>query len=101
MFASRVPLETAHLAVEVAAIAATIAEHGNSNAVSDACVAALLAEAACKGAVLNVRINVASLDERGTQTGAQLAAEARACLVAASVHARVAEAAAERAMVPS
>jgi len=98
--ASRVPLETAQLAVQVAAIAATMAVQGNSNAVTDACVAALMAEAACKGAVLNVRINVASLDEQGMQTGAQLALEARALLDEASVHARIAEAAAERAMVP-
>ena len=101
VFASRVPLETAQLAVQVAAIAATIAEQGNSNAVTDACVAALMAEAACKGAVLNVRINVASLDEGGTSTGALLASEARACLHAAAVHARVAEAAAERAIGPT
>ncbi len=99
--ASRVPLETAHLAAQVAAIAATVAEHGNSNAVTDACVAALIAEAACKGAVLNVRVNVAALDEHGTETGAQLASEARACLVAAAAHARLAEAAAERAMEPA
>jgi len=58
-----------------------------------------MAEAACKGAALNVRINVAALDEQGTQTGAQLASEARALLDAASVHARTAEAAAERAIV--
>ena len=100
VFASQVPLETAQLAVQVAAIAATIAEQGNSNAVTDACVAALMAEAACKGAVLNVRINVASLDERGSPTGALLASEARACLDAAAVHARMAEAAAERAIGP-
>jgi glutamate formiminotransferase/formiminotetrahydrofolate cyclodeaminase len=101
VFASRVPLETAQLAVQVAGIAATVAELGNSNAVTDACVAALMAEAACKGAVLNVRINVASLDDEGTTIGAELASAARACLNAASVHARAAEAAAERAMVPA
>ncbi len=78
-----------------------MAEHGNTNAVTDACVAALLAEAACKGAVLNVRINVASLDDAGTATGAQLASEARSCLDAAAVHARLAEAAADRAMGPA
>jgi glutamate formiminotransferase/formiminotetrahydrofolate cyclodeaminase len=60
-----------------------------------------MAEAACKGAVLNVRINVAALDDEGTPIGAALASEARACVEAASVHARAAEAAAERAMVPA
>ena len=99
VFASRVPLETASLSAQVASLAASLAVHGNSNAVTDACVAALMAEAACKGAALNVRINVAALDEQGTQTGAQLASEARALLDAASVHARTAEAAAERAIV--
>jgi glutamate formiminotransferase/formiminotetrahydrofolate cyclodeaminase len=98
--AAMVPLETARTAVEVASVAAALAERGNTNAVSDACVAALLAEAACKGAVLNVRINVASLDDAGTERGAALASEARKLLDAASMHARIAEAAAERAMVP-
>ena len=100
LFASRVPLETAQLAVRVAHIAATVADLGISNTVTDACVAALMAEAACKGAVLHVRVNVAALDEQGSPAGAQLTAEARACLDAASLHVRVAESAAERAMVP-
>ena len=98
--AAVVPLETARTAVDVAALAAALAERGNSNAVSDACVGALLAEAACKGAVLNVRINVSSLDDAGTERGAELASEARKLLDAASMHARIAEAAAERAMAP-
>jgi glutamate formiminotransferase/formiminotetrahydrofolate cyclodeaminase len=99
--AAVVPLETARTAVEVAALAAALAERGNSNAVSDACVGALLAEAACKGAVFNVRINVASLDDAGSARGAQLASEPRRLLDAAAMHARIAEAAAERAMTPS
>lgn len=101
LYAAEVPLETARAAVDVAALAAACAERGNSNAVSDACVAALMAEAACKGAVLNVRINVASLDDAGTEAGATLASEARKCLDAVSMHARLAEAAAERAMQPA
>lgn len=101
IFAAEVPLETARTAVDVAALAAALAERGNSNAVSDACVAALMAEAACKGAVLNVRINVASLDAQGTERGAALASEARKCLDAASMHARAAEAAAERTLAPA
>jgi glutamate formiminotransferase/formiminotetrahydrofolate cyclodeaminase len=101
IYAAEVPLETARAAVEVAALAASLAEHGNTNAVSDACVGALMAEAACKGAVFNVRINVSSLDDAGVEAGARLASEARACLDAVSVHARFAEAAAERAMVPA
>ena len=93
--AAQVPLETAQAAVDVAALAVALAERGNRNTVSDACVAALLAEAACKGAVLNVRINVAALDEAGTEAGATLVSEARRCLDAVSMHVRHAEAAAD------
>jgi glutamate formiminotransferase/formiminotetrahydrofolate cyclodeaminase len=62
--AAEIPLETARAAVEVAQIAALVAEKGNTNAVTDAGVAALLAEAACKGADYNVRVNVSALDDR-------------------------------------
>jgi glutamate formiminotransferase/formiminotetrahydrofolate cyclodeaminase len=61
--ASEVPLETARAAAEVASLAEIAASKGNVNAVSDAGVAALLAEAACRGAAYNVRINVASLSD--------------------------------------
>lgn len=59
--AAQIPLKTAQACAKVARLAATAAEKGNSNAVSDAGVAALLAEAACRGASYNVQINVASL----------------------------------------
>ncbi|HEV7593750.1 MAG TPA: glutamate formimidoyltransferase [Gemmatimonadaceae bacterium] len=62
--AAEVPLETAQLCVQVCALALVTAERGNSNAVTDAGVAALLAEAACKGAAYNVRVNVAALEDR-------------------------------------
>ena len=76
--------------------AAMLAEHGNSNAASDACVAALMAEAACKGAIWNVRINLAALTEEARAGAAPLAEEARHLLATTSNHARAAEAAAER-----
>jgi glutamate formiminotransferase/formiminotetrahydrofolate cyclodeaminase len=72
--AAEVPLETARVCAEVAELAGIVAERGNANAVSDAGVAALLAEAACRGAAYNVRINVAALSDRAA--GAPLAAEA-------------------------
>jgi len=62
--AAQVPLETARLCAEAAELAATVAAKGNSNAVTDAGVAALLAAAGCRGAVYNVRINVGSLSDR-------------------------------------
>jgi glutamate formiminotransferase / formiminotetrahydrofolate cyclodeaminase len=72
--AAGVPLETARAALEVAQIAEQVAEKGNSNAITDAGVAALLAEAACKGAAYNVRVNVVALDDRSK--GRDLANEA-------------------------
>ena len=73
--AAEVPLETARASAEVAQIALLVAEKGNANAVTDAGVAALLAEAACRGADYNVRINVTALDDK--LRGAGLAAESK------------------------
>jgi glutamate formiminotransferase/formiminotetrahydrofolate cyclodeaminase len=74
MKAAEVPLETARWCGEVAELAAICAEKGNTNAVSDAGVAALLAEAACRGAAYNVRINVVGMPDKAQ--GAPLAEEA-------------------------
>jgi glutamate formiminotransferase/formiminotetrahydrofolate cyclodeaminase len=71
--AAEVPLETARASVEVAQLAVIVAERGNANAVTDAGVAALLAQAACKGAVYNIRVTVKALDN--PSEGAALAAE--------------------------
>jgi glutamate formiminotransferase/formiminotetrahydrofolate cyclodeaminase len=62
--AAEVPLETARVCVKVAQLALAVATKGNSNAVTDTGVAALLAEAGCKGASYNVRINVAALSDK-------------------------------------
>ena len=62
--AAEVPLETARCCAEVARLAAVVAEKGNSNALTDAGVAALLADAGCRGAVYNVRVNVQALEDR-------------------------------------
>ena len=61
--AAEVPLETARACAGVADLAADVAAKGNANAITDAGVAALLADAGCKSAAYNVRINVASLDD--------------------------------------
>jgi glutamate formiminotransferase/formiminotetrahydrofolate cyclodeaminase len=74
LHAAEVPLETARACTEVAELALAVAERGNTNAVSDAGVAALLAEAGCVGASYNVRINVGSLSDKSR--GAQLSAQA-------------------------
>lgn len=94
--ASRVPLETARACAAVAELAATVATKGNTNAVSDAGVAALLAEAACRGAAYNVRINVASLEDRSR--GASLVAEAAGLVARTAKSAAQATAAVEAAI---
>lgn len=86
--AAEVPLETAKACSDVARLAVTCAVKGNVNTVSDAGVAALLAEAACRGAAYNVRINVSSMTDEAT--GQRLAAQVNALVDATS--ARAAEA---------
>jgi len=93
MKAAEVPLETARWCAEVAAIAATCAAKGNTNAASDAGVAALLAEAACRGAAYNVRINVSAMPDKAA--GAALAGEAERLVRAAAEAAERAAAAVE------
>jgi glutamate formiminotransferase/formiminotetrahydrofolate cyclodeaminase len=62
--AAEVPLETARAAVDVAELALLVAEKGNTNAVTDAGVAALLAVTSARGAAYNVRVNVQALDDK-------------------------------------
>jgi formiminotetrahydrofolate cyclodeaminase len=61
--AAGVPLRTARAAKQALDLARRIAPIGNRNAASDAGVAALLAAAAVRGAILNVRINLPQLPE--------------------------------------
>ncbi len=58
LHASEIPLETARACADAAELAAELAEHGIPAAAADAAVAALLAEAACRGAALDVRVNI-------------------------------------------
>jgi glutamate formiminotransferase/formiminotetrahydrofolate cyclodeaminase len=62
--AGEVPLAVAQDSVEVAKLAGEIAAIGNLNAITDAGVAVELAQAAVRGAGLNVRINAESLGDR-------------------------------------
>ncbi len=94
--AARVPLETAQASADVAELAAVVAERGNTNAVTDAGVAALLAEAACRGALYNVRVNVVALSDRAV--GAPLVEAGRAALDRAERASGAAQAAVERAL---
>jgi glutamate formiminotransferase / formiminotetrahydrofolate cyclodeaminase len=94
--AAEVPLETARAAVEVARLAALVAEKGNSNAVTDAGVAALLAHAAATGAAYNVRVNVQAMDDRSR--GLHLSREAEQLVKKASELVEQATASVERAL---
>lgn len=63
--ATQVPLKVATQAAELFDHAPALAEKGNSNAVSDVGVGLLLADAAMRGALMNVDINLGLLkDER-------------------------------------
>jgi glutamate formiminotransferase/formiminotetrahydrofolate cyclodeaminase len=94
--AAEVPLETARASVQVGELAALVAEKGNTNAVTDAGVAALLAYAACKGAAYNVRVNVRSLDDKSK--GEHLTREAEQLVKKASDFATKTNASVERAL---
>jgi len=70
--ATRIPLATARAASEVLDLAEGLAPIGNRNAVSDVGVAALLAVAALRGAVLNVQINLPYIsDDEPLRAGAE------------------------------
>ncbi len=58
-----VPLETLTIALEAVELAAKVAKIGNTNALSDAGVAAITANAAAKSAYLNVKINMGSIED--------------------------------------
>ncbi|HEY2377569.1 MAG TPA: glutamate formimidoyltransferase [Gemmatimonadaceae bacterium] len=94
--AAQVPLETARACAKAAELAVVVARKGNTNAASDAGVAALLAEAGCRGAVLNVRINVVSLEDKSL--GAGLLEEAKQLIAQTSERARAAMNAVEEAI---
>ena len=85
--AAQVPLKVCRAAEEVTRLAAAVADRGNSNAITDAGVAAALATVACMSAAYNVRVNVRELPltTNGQSVGAHLAAEAIELTRAASV----------------
>ncbi len=62
-----VPLETLEIAVEAVELADKISKIGNVNALSDAGVAAITANAAAKSAFLNIKINMSSIEEEKFQ----------------------------------
>jgi formiminotetrahydrofolate cyclodeaminase len=61
--AAEIPLQVARKACKVMDFINIVAQTGNQNAVTDACVAMMCARTAVLGALLNVRINLASLHD--------------------------------------
>jgi len=58
-----VPLETLEISLEAAQLAEKVAAIGNENALSDAGVAAITANAAAKSAYLNIKINMSGIED--------------------------------------
>lgn len=61
--AALVPMHTAELAAEIFPLAAFVVQHGNKNALSDGLVSAMTARTAILSALLNVKINLASIKD--------------------------------------
>jgi formiminotetrahydrofolate cyclodeaminase len=61
--AAEVPMRTARAAVRLLAALPELAEKGNPNAVSDVGAASLLLDACVEGALLNVGINLSSIED--------------------------------------
>lgn len=61
--AAKVPLEVAETAAKIFPIAEVVVKRGNSNAVTDGLVAAMMARTAVIGALFNVKINLGSIKD--------------------------------------
>jgi len=63
--ATLVPLEVMRFCEKAITLSKAVAEKGNVNSISDTGVAGLMLRAACRGAAMNVAINLATLQEKG------------------------------------
>ncbi len=70
-----IPLETLKIARDAVELAKKIARIGNKNALSDAGVAAIIANAAAKGAYLNIKINMPGIKDENFKFNVMTKAE--------------------------
>jgi len=63
IIAAEIPLNVARKALKMMDLIEKVAQNGNQNAVTDACVAMMCARTAVLGAALNVRINLAGIKD--------------------------------------
>ncbi|MFT4221563.1 cyclodeaminase/cyclohydrolase family protein [Dysgonomonas sp.] len=61
--AAEIPMEVARKALDMMDIIAMVAENGNQNAITDACVSMMTARTAVLAALLNVKINLSSIKD--------------------------------------
>ncbi|MFV0327859.1 MAG: cyclodeaminase/cyclohydrolase family protein, partial [Bacteroides xylanisolvens] len=61
--AAEIPMEVARKALDMMDIIVMVAENGNQNAITDACVSMMTARTAVLAALLNVKINLASIKD--------------------------------------
>ncbi|MHA2028726.1 MAG: glutamate formimidoyltransferase [Candidatus Kariarchaeaceae archaeon] len=66
-YATKIPLSVAEDVYDSLQYIKLVAEKGNKNAITDAGVAILFADAAIKGAILNVKINLLSINDPGVK----------------------------------
>ena len=62
--AAEIPMEVARKAVDIMDVIAQVADQGNQNAITDACVAIMTARTAAISDILNVKINLSSIKDR-------------------------------------
>ncbi|MBN2797114.1 MAG: cyclodeaminase/cyclohydrolase family protein [Clostridia bacterium] len=62
-YAASIPLETARIAYSIMEYSTIVVEKGNANAVTDGAVSAMMARTAVLSALMNVKINLGSIDD--------------------------------------
>ncbi len=74
-YAAEIPLQTAKYSYEILKLAETLAKNCNPKVITDVGMAVKLAEAAVEGALLNVKINLASIKDKKFKKEMQEAVE--------------------------